>query len=160
MQFQHCVACPSRQACSETVLPDGFKAPISSNGPDKPGMCWNAYANVLAYERQRAGHVVSINDPALAAHPVAQANAASWPTGKPSKAPSSPAKAPASAPGEGSVTERIFAACEAQWATLGGTKDRATLDKARKAAIPLLEAAGVNPNSARKGSSMWVAARQ
>lgn len=139
------------------------------NGPDRPGMCWNAYMNVRAYEAQRGKGpaAVGINDPALAQHPVAQANAASWRNlpdrghkDGSAKAPSKP-QAPRSArPAGGSVTEQIFAACDAQWAALGGAKDRAVLDAACKAAIPLLEAAGVNPNSARKGSSMWVAAHQ
>lgn len=116
------------------------------NGPDRPGMCWNAYMNVKAYEAQRG------KGPAPAPAPAAQEG--------PAKAPSKP-QAPRSArPAGGSVTEQIFAACDAQWAALGGAKDRAVLDAARKAAIPLLEAAGVNPNSARKGSSMWVAAHQ
>lgn len=160
MPFEHCAACPSRGACSETIPPDGFTAPISMNGPDKPGMCWNAYTNVLRYDEQRkAAKAVAINDPALAQHPVAQANAASWPTGKPAKAPSSPAKAP-SAPGAGTVTQRIFAACDTVLSGLPQPHDKATLEQARKLAIPVLEAAGINGNSARKGSSMWVAARQ
>lgn len=159
MSFQHCAACPSKGACAETIPPDGFKAPIPMNGPDKPGMCWNAYCNVLAYEAQKGQRAVSINDPALAAHSVAQANAASWPTGKPSKAPSGPAKAP-SAPGAGTVTQRIFGACDTVLAGLPLPHDKAKREQARKLAIPVLEAAGINGNSARKGSSMWVAAHQ
>lgn len=157
MHFEHCVACPSPGACSETVAPDGFTAPISCNGPDKPGMCWNAYMNVLRYDAQR---VAAAGQPAPAPAPAAQAS--------PSKAPSSPSKAPASAPGTGTVTERIFAACDAALARMwpdGSAGQPAAvlklrLDTARKHVIPLLEAAGINPNSARKGSSMWVAARQ
>jgi hypothetical protein len=74
--------------------------------------------------------------------------------------PARPAAAPPSAPrapGGGSVTERIFAACEAALVELG---QGGTLDAARKLAIPRLEAAGVNANSARKGSSMWVQSRR
>ena len=150
MHFEHCVACPSRGACAETVAPDGFTAPISMNGPDKPGMCWNAYANVLRYDAQRAA---SAGQPAPAPAPAAAAQAS------PSKAPSSASKAP-SAPGAGTVTERIFAACDTILAGLPQPHDQATRERARKLAIPVLESAGINGNSARKGSSMWLAARQ
>lgn len=75
--------------------------------------------------------------------------------GGPAKAPSRAAKPP-SAPGQGSVTDRIFKLCDELLAAKPGTP----LAEVRKLAIPKLEAAGVNGNSARKGSSMWIAARQ
>lgn len=80
----------------------------------------------------------------------------------PAPAPDAPAKAtsraakPPSAPGQGSVTERIFALCDELRAANPGM----TLADVRKLAIPKLEEAGVNGNSARKGSSMWIQARQ
>jgi hypothetical protein len=114
--------------------------------------------------RLAAAKGVSLNDPAFAAHPVAQANAASWPTGKGSPRAAKAPPSVAGAPGAGSVTERIFAACDAEWAALraadpGKWGSPAALPEARKLAIPKLEAAGVNINSARKGSSMWLQAR-
>lgn len=159
MGFQRCAACPYPGDCATTVPPDGFTAPIPMNGPDKPGMCWNAYMNVKRYEEQRKG--VGVNSPALAQHPVAQANAASWRNLPDHGHKDGSAKAPRQAqaprsvkPATGSITEQIFAACDAALATGGTAKE------ARARAIDTLIKDGVNPNSARKGSSMWLAARQ
>lgn len=146
MSFVKCSACPSPADCAES------------------GRCWNTVviqarsgAKIIMPRSAMPPDAVGVADPRLAEHPVAQANAASWPTGKPAKA------APSPRPAGGSVTEQIFAACDAELAQLtagGSTAARDVLLKqARAAAIPKLEAVGVNPNSARKGSSMWVAAR-
>lgn len=102
----------------------------------------------------------SVCDPAqLAAQGAALAAAVPTPA-PPAPAPPRPAQAPAraapSTPAAGSVTDRIFAACDTVLAGLPLPHDRAACEQARKLAIPLLEAAGVNINSARKGSSMWV----
>lgn len=61
-----------------------------------------------------------------------------------------------SAPGEGSVTQRIFSLCD----ELRAHMPEASLEAVRKVAIPKLEAMGVNSNSARKGSAMWVQSRR
>ena len=55
-------------------------------------------------------------------------------------------------PAAGSVTERIFTACDAALATLGNGDAKS----ARKVAIVQLVEAGVNANSAGKGSLMWL----
>lgn len=75
----------------------------------------------------------------------------------PAAAPAVRAASPRPAAGGGSVADRIFAACDAALAALG---PGATLEAARKQALVDLEAAGVNMNSARKGSSMWVSSRR
>jgi hypothetical protein len=137
-----CNACPAPGQCDE------FN--------EGEGACLNAVMLRMAANTRPAA--VSINDPALAAHPVAQANAASWATVAPPRPRAAPtAREPGAA--KGSVTAQIFTVCDAVLAELGGGAGKEVLDRARAAAIPRLEAAGVNPNSARKGSSMWVAAR-
>lgn len=80
----------------------------------------------------------------------------------PAPAPDVPGKAttraakPPSAPGEGSVTERIYKLCD----ELRAAMPAKSLEEIRKVAIPVLEERGVNGNSARKGSSMWIQARR
>lgn len=139
MSYIRCNACLHREACDETV----------PEGSDKPGMCWNAHMNLRAYEAQRAA--LRANGGSAAPQPVAS------PPARPAKAPPSPSRPP----GAGSVTEQIFAACEAQLAELRGSGATSgdLFKEARRRAIPQLEAAGVNSNSARKGSSMWLATK-
>lgn len=55
-------------------------------------------------------------------------------------------------PAEGSVTQRIFAACDAALLELGTSNFK----DARLKAIENLIAAGVNKNSAYKGSMFWI----
>lgn len=77
------------------------------------------------------------------------------------------AKAAPSAPGVGSVTERIFAVCDEEFKRLNGLRGEQpavdllvqVLKDARNAAVPRLVEAGVNINSARKGSAMWLQSR-
>lgn len=143
MSYVKCNACITPQACDETI----------PHNSDTPGMCWNAYANLRRYELSRG----AASAPAVAA--------ASEPSGSaPPRPPAAPPR-PAQAPAKGSVTDTIFAACDAALAELraadpGKWGSADALAEARKVAIPRLEAQGVNSNSARKGSSMWVQARR
>lgn len=140
--YVKCLACPRSEQC------------------DEEGQCLNTWVTrqtgyVLRFAKPPvAGSVVNVPPLATCAPvPRAQLNG-EW------IAPTKPAKAPPSAPrapGGGTVTDQIFAACNAALAELG---EGATLEAARKVAIPRLEAAGVNINSARKGSSMWIASRR
>lgn len=114
-----------------------------------------ASAADLEAARLRAPEPIAVHVADPAQHTVAKA---------PARRPAAPPSAPRQ-PGEGSVTDRIFAACDAALAELraadpGKWGSEAALAEARRLAIPRLEAAGVNSNSARKGSSMWIAARR
>lgn len=102
-----------------------------------------------------------------AAPKAAQATQAPPPAAKPASGRT--AAPSAKPPAGGSVTAQIFAACSAVYqrlnaaagnpAELSAAARKALLAEARLAAIPELIAAGVNANSARKGSSMWVQAQ-
>jgi hypothetical protein len=152
--FVKCGACPSQADCEEA------------------GMCLNTLVT-HTYVMKRGG-TMSATVPAREGDPfggsTGAASATAVATPQPTPAKPATARAAPSAPGAGSVTERIFAACDAALAKLdaqrGDKEDRApsihqqVLKDARNMAIPQLVEAGVNINSARKGSSMWLQARQ
>lgn len=143
MAYIKCNACPSPGDCEEA------------------GRCLNTFVTHSHILRHKDGSVAGVMRPETTFGPA--------PVAQPSP---SPAKAPPSAPrapGQGSVTEQIFAACDAVFAQmnkatgnpaeLSATVREAMLKEARQQAIPQLVQAGVNINSARKGSSMWIQAR-
>lgn len=140
MGYIKCVACPAPQQC------------------DEEGQCVNTWVTA----QDRRGTTVRFNNPP----PTGTVVSVPLPT---ASASPSPAKAPPSAPrapGGGTVTDQIFAECEAQLADLHRSGKSAALAEAgklfqtaRERAILVLEARGVNINSARKGSGMWVRER-
>lgn len=135
MGYITCLGCHHKAAC------------------DEAGACQGAAAVQAQYPALKAIAIARSGGPA----PAPAANA----TPKPAAAP----PRVASTPGQGSVTERIFAACNAALAELRAADpskwgNPAALTQARAVAIPRLEAQGVNSNSARKGSHMWLQAQK
>jgi hypothetical protein len=162
MGYVKCVACPCSAQCDE----EGQCVNTWVTAQDRRGTCVRStlppghYTATIAAVDAQGRAVLAVNTPN---------GVVNLPT---TIASPKPAKAPPSAPrppGGGSVTEQIFAACDAVLAemypeptpldTAPGVKEQ-RLAAARKVAIPRLEAAGVNINSARKGSSMWIACRR
>lgn len=140
MAYIKCNACPSPGDCEEA------------------GRCLNTFVTHSHILRHKDGSMAGVIVPegTYVGHP------APLPSPSPAKAPPSAPRAP----GQGSVTEQIFAACDAVLAQMwpdykaqGDAVAKQRLDAARKQAIPQLVQAGVNINSARKGSSMWIQAR-
>lgn len=134
MAYIKCNACPSPGDCEEA------------------GKCLNTFVTHSHILRHKDGSVAGVMRP--------ETTFAATPSPSPAKAP----PAAPSVPGQGSVTERIFAACDACLVGLRAADpskwgSSAALAEARKQAIPQLVQAGVNINSARKGSSMWMQAR-
>lgn len=155
MSYIKCSGCHTPEACDTSVPHDS----------EKPGMCWNAYA----LQRQAkpvlppgtyTGRIVSAVEAGGALHTAIEV-AGFKPVRTVTKLPPSAPRAP----GQGSVTEQIFALCDSVLVELRAADPTKwgspeALIEARKLAIPRLEAQGVNSNSARKGSSMWIAARR
>lgn len=93
------------------------------------------------------GPVIGWTSPA-AAPPAAPAHVA-----KAQAAPAAPRAA------GGGVVGRINAACEEAWVAAGSPAGAEELAAVRKAALAALVAAGVNENSAKKGTSLWLRER-
>lgn len=156
--YVKCVACPSSAMCDE----EGQCLNTWVTAQDRRGACVRSSlppghhtATLTRIEESASGYSVTLQT--ADGHVVT----VGMPAAKPAKAPPSAPRAP----GGGTVTDQIFAACDAvlaeMWPEGSLTTPRETqLAEARKLAIPRLEAAGVNINSARKGSSMWIASRR
>lgn len=149
VSYVKCNACPSKQDCEEA------------------GMCLNTLVT------HRMGRVipvacVGVADPALARHPIAQANAASWPTGKATPAPR-PAQAPSGPtvrPAAGTATGKVWELADTHYALLYSAGSVAALNvqlagnKAfRRQVIELCVDAGINPSTASVQFGKWLSSQ-
>lgn len=140
MTFIRCAACVNPQACAETVPEDS----------EKPGMCWNAYMNIRAYNDNRAKLRAqgAQQGPQPGAGAPAPAPAAS-PRPSAPRAPAGPANRPAA----GSLTGRVWDMAD-HHAALG------LVDKElRRTVIAACEAVGINKSTASVQFGKWLSSR-
>lgn len=136
MSYVKCNACPSKQDCEEAC------------------MCLNTIVTQRMGLLQPAA--VGVADPALALHPVAQANAASWPTGKAAPAPR-PAQAPsgpATRPAAGTTTGRVWDIADNVCA-----HNKLEGKELRRKVIAECELAGINPSTASVQYGKWLSSQ-